>query len=165
MPNTNDAGSINYYEFELQSYLSKLILESGDIVNGKSKVLVLFVVVIVVAFLLKNLFRYFAMFFLAPLRNGVVRDLRAQMVAKSLKLPLSFFSNEKKGDMISRMTYDVQEVEWSILSSLEAIFREPLSLVIILGLLFFMDWHLEFTNRKRNIHSTIKKQQHEQNRF
>ena len=142
LPNTNEVGSINYYEFELQSYLSKLILESGDIVDGKSRVLVLFVVVIVIAFLLKNLFRYFAMFFLAPMRNGVVRDLRAQMVAKSLQLPLSFFSNEKKGDMISRMTYDVQEVEWSILSSLEAIFREPLSLVIILGLLFFMDWHL-----------------------
>jgi subfamily B ATP-binding cassette protein MsbA len=140
--NPNDVGSVKYYEFELQGWISEMILEPKNIVDGKSKVLILFAIVIVLAFLLKNLFRYFAMFFLAPLRNGVVRDLRAQMFAKSLKLPLSFFSNEKKGDMISRMTYDVQEVEWSILSSLEAIFREPLSLVIILGLLFFMDWQL-----------------------
>ena len=142
LENPNSSGSVKYYEFELKAWVSQVVVNSGDVVTGKSKVLVYFAIIIVSTFLIKNLFRYFAMFFLATIRNGVVRDLREQMVAKSLHLPLSFFSNEKKGDIISRMTYDVQEVEWSILSSLESVFREPLSLLIILGLLFFMDWQL-----------------------
>lgn len=142
LPNPNSSGSIKYYEFELNSWISQVVVDTGDIVVGKSKVLVIFVIVIISAFLVKNFFRYFAMFFLSPIRNGVIRDLRQHMFSKSMDLPLSFFSNEKKGDIISRMTYDVQEVEWSILSSLEAVFREPLSLIIILGGLFFMDWKL-----------------------
>lgn len=64
LPNPNDVGSIKYYEFELQSWISEMILEPNNIVDGKSRVLILFAAVIVLAFLLKNLFRYFAMFFL-----------------------------------------------------------------------------------------------------
>jgi ABC-type multidrug transport system fused ATPase/permease subunit len=66
------------------------------------------------------------MYFLAPIRNGVVRDLRNKMMKKSLELPLSYYSDERKGDIISRMTTDVQEIEWSIMQTLELIFREPL---------------------------------------
>jgi subfamily B ATP-binding cassette protein MsbA len=82
---------------------------------------------------LKNLFRYLAMFFIAPIRNGVVRDLRNKMYQKSLDLPLSYYSDEKKGDLMSRMTTDVQEIEWSIMQTLEMIFREPLTLIILVG--------------------------------
>jgi subfamily B ATP-binding cassette protein MsbA len=78
------------------------------------------------------------MFFLAPIRNGVVRDLRNDMYIKILKLPISYFSEKRKGDIISRMTSDVLEVEWSIMSSLESVFREPIAIVASIAVLFFM---------------------------
>jgi ABC-type multidrug transport system fused ATPase/permease subunit len=89
-------------------------------------------------YFLKNLFRYLGMFFIAPIRNGVVRDLRNEMYHKVLVLPLSYFSEQKKGDIISRMSSDVLEVEWSILSSLEAVFREPLTIIMFVLTLFFL---------------------------
>lgn len=78
------------------------------------------------------------MFFLAPVRNGVVRDLRNKMFEKVLWLPLTYFSEERKGDLMSRMTSDVQEIEWSIMQSLEVIFREPLTIILFLGTMLFM---------------------------
>ena len=65
-------------------------------------------------------------FYLAPIRNGVVKDIRNKIYKKILILPLSYFSEKRKGDIISRMTNDVLEIEWSILSSLENLFRDPL---------------------------------------
>jgi subfamily B ATP-binding cassette protein MsbA len=72
---------------------------------------------------------------MAPVRNGIVRDIRQQLFDKILLLPLSYFSEERKGDLMSRISADVQEVEWSILNVLEAVFREPL---IITGCLLYM---------------------------
>ncbi|NRA49649.1 MAG: ABC transporter ATP-binding protein [Phaeodactylibacter sp.] len=111
-------------------YISQLIIN-----EGKEAALVFVCVAILSVFLLKNLFRYLSLFFMAPVRNGIIRDLRAQMFDKVLVLPLAYFSEERKGDLMSRMTSDVQEVEWSILNVLEAVFREPL---IIFGALGFM---------------------------
>ncbi len=111
-------------------YISQLIVE-----QGKEAALVFVCVAILSVFLLKNLFRYLSLFFMAPVRNGIIRDLRAQMYDKVMALPLAYFSEERKGDLMSRMTSDVQEVEWSILNVLEAVFREPL---IIIGALGFM---------------------------
>jgi len=93
---------------------------------------------IVILFLLKNVFRYLGMFFLAPIRNGVVMDIRNDLYLKILILPISYFTEQKKGDIISRMTADVQEVEWSIMSSLEMIFREPITLLSYLLTLFLI---------------------------
>lgn len=90
---------------------------------------------IVVVFFLKNLFRYLALFFMAPVRNGIIYDLRKQIFDKYVELPLSFYSSEKKGDLMNRMTSDVQEIEWSILNTIEAIFKAP---IVILGSLAFM---------------------------
>ena len=90
---------------------------------------------ILLSFLLKNLFRYLALFFMAPVRNGVIRDLRNELYAHLLRLPLGYFTEEKKGNLLSRITTDVQEVESSILNVLEAIFREPF---IIIGSLAIM---------------------------
>lgn len=90
---------------------------------------------ILMAFFLKNLFRYLALFFMAPVRNGIIRDLRAELYDQLLDLPLGYFSEERKGDLMARITNDVQEVESSILNVLEAVFREPL---IIAGALGFM---------------------------
>lgn len=93
---------------------------------------------ILALYFFKNLFRYMGMFFIAPIRNGVVRDLRNEMYNKVLILPLAYFSEQRKGDIISRMSSDVLEVEWSILSSLEAIFREPITIILFVLTLFFL---------------------------
>ncbi|MBC6995714.1 ABC transporter transmembrane domain-containing protein [Neolewinella lacunae] len=90
---------------------------------------------ILLSFLLKNLFRYLALFFMAPVRSGIIRDLRNALYGHLLSLPLAYFTEERKGNLLSRITSDVQEVESSILNVLEAIFREPL---IIVGSLAFM---------------------------
>ena len=81
---------------------------------------------------LKNSFRYLAMYFIAPIRIGVVRDLRNKLIKKSIDLPLSYYSDEKKGDIMGRITADVQEIEWSIMQTLEMIFREPLTIIILI---------------------------------
>ncbi|MCX6182552.1 MAG: ABC transporter ATP-binding protein [Bacteroidetes bacterium] len=138
-PNPHTGINIKSVQYGMQQWTSEVILQAENVAAGKSKVLVIIAGIIVITFLLKNTCRYFAMFFLSPIRNGVISDLRNQMFHKSMHLPLSFFSDEKKGDIMSRMTYDVQEVEWSILSSLEAIFREPLSIVLVIGSMFFID--------------------------
>ncbi len=98
--------------------------------------------VIVVVFFLKNLFRYLAMYFIAEVRNGVVRDIRNAMYKQVLILPLSFYSEKRKGDIMSRMTTDVQEVEWSIMSSLEMMFRDPITIISYLVALFMMNYEL-----------------------
>ena len=107
-------------------------------IHGPLTTLLYIVFIILSLYFLKNFFRYMALFFLAPVRNGVVRDLRNDMYKKILVLPISYYSEKKKGDIISRMTSDVLEVEWSIMSSLEAIFREPIAIIASIVLLFFM---------------------------
>jgi subfamily B ATP-binding cassette protein MsbA len=111
-------------------WLSDIILE-----NGKRYALMLACGSVVVLYFFRNLFRYMSQYFIAPVRNGIVRDLRQRMYDKVLALPLAYFSEERKGDLLSRMSADAQEVEWSILNVLEAIVREPL---MILGALAFM---------------------------
>ena len=120
-----------YYQMAL------LIIE-----QGKAHTLMLICFVVFIATFLKNMSKYFAMYFLAPIRNGVVKDLRNRMMKKSLELPLSYFSDERKGDMMSRMTTDVIEIEWSIMQTLELIFREPLLIIISLSALIFISPYL-----------------------
>lgn len=105
-------------------------------VYGEKKMLVYIGIAVITLFFLRNLFRYMAMFFLAEVRNGVVKDIRNKLYKKILILPLSFYNEQKKGDIISRMTSDVQEVEWSIMSSLEMIFRDPIQILFYLITLF-----------------------------
>lgn len=105
--------------------------------HGREKALVLVCGFLVITFLGKNLFRYLSLYFLAPVRNGVVRDLRQKLLQKMLRLPLSFFSEERKGDLMSRFSADVQEVEWSIMGVMEALVREP---IVISGSLAYMLW-------------------------
>lgn len=118
-------------------YMSDII-----ITQGKAQALMLICITVFSATFLKNVARYFAMYFLAPIRNGVVKDLRNKMMKKSLELPLSYFSDERKGDMMSRMTTDVIEIEWSIMQTLELIFREPLLIIISLATLIFISPYL-----------------------
>lgn len=98
--------------------------------------------IIVIVFFLKNLFRYLAMYYIAEVRNGVVKDIRNNMYKRVLILPLSYYSEKRKGDIMSRMTTDVQEVEWSIMSSLEMLFRDPITIISYLVTLFMMNFEL-----------------------
>lgn len=124
-------------EFELNvSYAKEMFnYKLTPYIEEQGKEGALFFICLVVAglFLLKNLCRYLSKFFLAYIRSGVVRDLRKKVYAKILVLPLSYYSEEKKGDIISRITGDVQEVEWSIMNSLEMVFRDPISIILSLG--------------------------------
>jgi len=114
-------------------YLADFVVQQGQL-----QALFLISLLVVVLFLFKNLTRYLAMVYLAPIRNGVVKDIRSALYTKILALPLGYFSDERKGDIMARMTNDVQEVEWSIMTSLEATFREPLNIIIFLVTMFTM---------------------------
>jgi subfamily B ATP-binding cassette protein MsbA len=118
--------SSDYIKTAPSYYLAGMI-----VFYGKVTALIVICVAVVALTFLKNACRYLAMFFIAPIRNGVVRDLRNKLFGKSLELPLSYYSDEKKGDLMSRMTTDVQEIEWSIMQTLEMIFREPLTVLIL----------------------------------
>ena len=125
-------GSIidNFYFF-----LTKMIVDPE---RGKIYALVFICILVVVMFFLKNLCRYLALYFLAPVRNRVVRDIRNEIYNKTLVLPLSYYSEERKGDIMSRMTSDVHEIEWSVMKSLEVVFRDPISIIAFLVTMVIM---------------------------
>lgn len=118
-------------------YLSQII-----IYNGKVYAMFFVGLVIVVTTLLKNLFLYLSKFFMIPLRTGVVKDIRNKVYKKVLGLPLGYFTEEKKGDIMSRMAQDVQEIEVSVVRSLEMLFRDPILIIIYMGSLFYMSLQL-----------------------
>jgi subfamily B ATP-binding cassette protein MsbA len=106
--------------------------------NGKMKALQYVCFAILSVFLLKNISRYFALFFMAPVRNGVVKDIRNKLFTKALSFSPSFYTRERKGDLIARVSTDVQEIETSILQVLETIFREPLIILLSIGLMIYI---------------------------
>lgn len=114
-------------------YLSTLIKN-----NGHEYALLAICAVLVLSILFKNLFRYMALYFMVSLRNYVVGDLRNNLYNRILILPLSYFSDERKGDLISRMSSDVLQVEVAIMSSLESLFKEPLTILVYLSALIWM---------------------------
>jgi len=85
---------------------------------------------------------YLGSFYMIPIRTGVLRDLRNQLYTKIISLPIGFFTDERKGDIMSRMTGDVNEVEVSIMSSLDMVFKNPVMILIYLGVMFAMSWEL-----------------------
>ena len=97
---------------------------------------------IIVLFFLKNFFNYLAMFFITFLRNGVLTSLRENLYKKIISMPLPFFSEKKKGDVISRITTDILEIQHSFLSILELIIREPLTIFFTLIAMFLISYKL-----------------------
>ena len=92
--------------------------------------------------ILKNAVGYTALFSLATIRPGVSRDLRNAMYVKVLKLPMAWYSDARKGDAISRMTNDLMEVEFSIIGTVEILFKAPIAILVSLGTLFYLSWEL-----------------------
>ena len=116
-------------DFSLKDFLFYTLADKIQTL-GQETVLLYVCILLIVAILLKNVATYFALYFIAVIRNGVVRDFRNKIYNKIVELPLAYYSEEKKGDIISRMTNDLKEVEWSVLRSLEAIFRDPINIIV-----------------------------------
>ncbi len=106
--------------------------------NDKREALMYICFALIIATIIKNISRYMALYYLSILRNLALKDIRKKVYNKVLDLPLSYFSNERKGDIISRMSNDVKEVEWSMMASVEAIFKEPVTIVFYIGSLIYM---------------------------
>ncbi|MCC6279957.1 MAG: ABC transporter ATP-binding protein [Saprospiraceae bacterium] len=117
-------------EQQVNAFFSNLIRE-----HGREEALLIVCGFLILTFFGKNLFRYLSLYFLAPVRNGIVRNLRQKLVGKILDLPLSYFSEARKGDLMSRISADVQEIDFSIIGVVESMAREP---IVILGSLTFM---------------------------
>jgi len=133
-------------EFQLTtSYLaafSKYILSDIIIKYGQAGALLLVVVIVIVASLFKNGFIFLANNSMAFIRASTVRDLRRKLYHKVLKLPLSFFSDSHKGDVMTRISNDVQEIEVSVMASLTMLFRDPMYIMIFVAYLFISSYEL-----------------------
>jgi ATP-binding cassette, subfamily B, bacterial MsbA len=113
-------------------YVRKLLVDSINSPRKKEGTLAWICVFIVISIFLKNLFLYLAYRVLNPLKNKIVNRLRDELYEKVLHLPIGFFTEKKKGDVISRMTNDVAEVEASVIGTLEGWVRDPLTIIITL---------------------------------
>lgn len=120
-----------------QQYLDYVIITNIN-EHGEFMVLMAMVGIIIGLFLLKNLSNYMAMFYSTFMRNGVLKDLRNDLYEKVIHFPLSFYSEKRKGDTISRLSGDVDEVKNSVLSVLEMIVREPLTIIFSLATMLFI---------------------------
>ncbi len=122
-----------YLQDSMSYYLVQFINQYGDF-----KVLLFMIGVIISIFLLKNVSNYLAMYYATFLRNGVLKDLRNALYSKVVSFPLAFYSEKRKGDTISRISADVDEVKNSVLSVLEMIVREPLTIIFSLAFMLFI---------------------------
>lgn len=130
-PNYNGIANLGEYLNETLTYFVQSLAK-----NDASLALLYVVGLVIITFLLKNLFNYLGLYFGTFLRNGILKDLRNAIYKKTVSLPISFFSEKRKGDIISRISNDVGEVQNSFLSVLEMIIKEPLSM------LFSIAWML-----------------------
>jgi len=117
---------VNYAETSLNYFVT---IKKAE---GNNDVLIFMVSIIIVTFLLKNLFNYLSMFFITFLRNGVIKDFRNEIYNKIVKLSMSYYSEKKKGDIVARISSDVLEIDNSFLSIFELIIKEPLMILFTL---------------------------------
>mgnify|MGYP000677857981 CR=1 FL=1 len=118
-------------------YFEQLIAQ-----QGKEQALLYFCFVIVALFLLRNVFRYLSQLKMAFIRNVVVRDIRKSMYEKLLRLPMSYYTGERKGQIYARFTNDINEVEWSVMGALEALFKQPVLIIFYFASLLMISWEL-----------------------
>ena len=109
---------------------------------GPSKTLALLAAVLVAMTALKTGTTYLSSYFIVPLRNGIVRDIRNSMYEKILRLPIGFFTGERKGDVMARMSGDVAEIEASVMASLDMLFKNPVMIIVCPSTMIFISWQL-----------------------
>ena len=132
----------NFLSFgkDFEAWLNFLVNSFAN--NDPNKALILVIITIVVLFFLKNLFNYLAMFFITFFRNGILKDLREELYKKIISLPISYYQTKKKGDVVSRFTNDVTEIQLSFLSIFEIILREPLTIFFTVIAMFLISFKL-----------------------
>ncbi len=118
----NKINPVNYFK----EWLYELISQPG----GSAKALLIICLVVFASILLKNVFAYFSMYFLNPIRNRILNDMRSNMYRKILHLPIGYFSEQRKGDIMSKLSNDLGDVESSTISVLESLFREPITIIL-----------------------------------
>lgn len=138
-PDYNGIASLeSFLKGNMNYYLNNLLAENIE------KTLLLVIGLVLVLFFLKNLSNYFALFFITYFRNGILRDLRNALYKKIIELPIGYFSEKRKGDLMARMTSDVTEIQTSFLAVLELLVREPLTILFTLGFMLSFSVKLTF---------------------
>lgn len=120
------------------NYLISYVIQQ----NGHESALIYIGIFIIINVFLKTGFYYLASYTIVAIRNGVVRDIRSLIYNKIIQLPLGFFNEERKGDIIARMTNDVSEVENSIMNSLDMMIKNPILIIVSVGVMVYMSWSL-----------------------
>lgn len=131
--------SFQYYKIYLIDYLNKAIQE-----YGKLDVLFVMCIIVIITFFIRNLFRYFTQFFIVIFRSAIIRDLQIKIYKKILKLPIIFFTDQKKGDMMTRIFNDVIQIDTGIISAILEISKAPFILFLTLSYLFYIHTTLTF---------------------
>ena len=146
--NTTDVATYTYMQWDMNNIkdiainnLYYITAQAIEQFGGPTTILFLGILLTIMTGL-KTGTAYLSSFYLITLRNGVVRDLRMHVHNKVLTLPIGFFTNERKGDVMARMTGDTAEVENSIMSSLEMVFKDPIMIVVCIAMMFFISWQL-----------------------
>jgi len=111
--------------------------------DNSQKALLIVIILVISLFFFKNIFNYLAMYFITFLRNGVLKDIRNELYDKTINLPLAYFSEKRKGDIMARIGSDVLEIQYSFLSILELLFREPLT--ILFTIIFMLTISVKLT--------------------
>ncbi len=123
----------------VRKWLLSSIQSNGQFsTEGKLKTLLLICILLIVFILLKNLFIYLASYVLTPVKNRIVNNLRVELYSKVLQLPIGYFTEKRKGDLISRITNDINEVEGSLVGTLEGWVSDPLSILFNFAILFYL---------------------------
>ena len=132
-PDSDASGALGSFSHHFDSFVTE---------HGASYALGILCAGMVVLALLKNAVHYAALYVMAGIRTGVSRDLRGELYDRLVKMPMSWFSESKRGDVMSRFTHDLMEVEHSVIGSLEALVKSPLMIVVSLSTLVIMSWKL-----------------------
>ena len=139
-PPVYDGSFTGFFRYAGESYN----YEMYSMTEADPKGALLFVcITVAIAFFLKNLFRYGAVWFQSQLRMAIVRDVRDALFEKAMRLPLAYYTNERRGDLMSRMNSDVDKIENAVISFLELIFREPFAIIITVSVLLY--WSVSLT--------------------
>ena len=131
--NSPTTGWVESWQIYFNTTLSDYILA-----NGKKAGLIIVAGIVVVTFFCKNFFRYLSLYVMAPVRYGIERRIRSAVFQQMLQLPFSWFSEERKGDLMARITGDVQEIQWSVLQSIETVVRSPIMIIGSLGVMLYI---------------------------
>ena len=139
-----DPASVSGLQDYIAAWRSNLyyLLNEQIAIHGASYVLLMLGLFLILMTGLKCATAWLANYFMVPIRTGVLRDLRKQLYDKILSLPMGYFTEARRGDVISRMTNDVNEVEASIMSALDILFKDPIMILVYLITMFVISWQL-----------------------